>query len=141
MCTPTPTPTRTASFTPTPCFAEVCVLKFNDINGNGTQDTGESGLAGWNIEITDLKGNVVAFITTGAGGTFCTGVPASTTYTVFEVPQAGWTQTFPPAPGIHTVFVECGQLVNLEFGNFQNPTATPTRTPTKTKTPNVPPPG
>jgi len=74
-------------------------------------------------------------------------VPASTTYTVSEVLQNGWTQTFPPAPGTHTVFVECGQLVNLEFGNFVNPTSTPTRTPTATptrtptKTPNVPPPG
>jgi len=132
MCTPTPT--RTASFTPTPCFGEVCVLKFNDANGNGMQDAGESGLSGWNVEITDVHGNVVAFITTGPGGTFCSGVPGSTAYTVFEVPQAGWTQTFPPAPGVYNVFVECGQLLNLEFGNFQNPTATPTRAPTAAPT-------
>ncbi|HXQ21198.1 MAG TPA: hypothetical protein VN812_05950 [Candidatus Acidoferrales bacterium] len=98
------------------------------------QDAGESGLSGWNVEITDVHGNVVAFITTGPGGTFCSGVPGSTAYTVFEVPQAGWTQTFPPAPGVYNVFVECGQLLNLEFGNFQNPTATPTRAPTAAPT-------
>jgi len=59
----------------------------------------------------------------------CVGLDAQMTYTVSEVLQSGWTQTF-PAGGTHTIFLECGQNVNLEFGNFQNPTPTPTRTPT-----------
>jgi hypothetical protein len=32
----------------------------------------------------------------------------------------------------HTVFAECGQLLNLVFGNSEN--STPTRTPTRTPT-------
>ena len=142
--TPTLTPTRTASFTPTSCFAEVCVLKFNDQDHDGFHDPGEPSIAGWLIDIADPGGNIISTLITGIQG--CTGVPASTTYTVSEVLQNGWTQTFPPAPGTHTVFVECGQLVNLEFGNFENPISTPTRTPTATptraptNTPKVPPP-
>jgi len=131
----TPSPTATA----TPCLGELCLTKFNDVNGNGVQDAGEPGLAGWNIEITDPIGSVVAFVATGAAGTVCTGVPGAAPYTVFELPQAGWTQTFPPAPGLHSVFVECGQLLNLGFGNFRSPSATSTPTRTPTNTPKVPP--
>jgi CSLREA domain-containing protein len=132
--TATATPTRTPTNTPTPSgHAEVCVLKFNDANGNGIQDAGESGIPGWKIEITDLSGNVVAFITTGSTGILCTGVPAPATYTVFEVPQAGWTQTFPPPPGLHTVSVANGQLLNLSFGNYRG-TITPPPPPSSTAT-------
>ncbi len=152
----TSTPTRTASPTKTPCFAEVCVFKFEDQDHDGLHDPGEPNIAGWFIHIADPSGNIISTLTTGLQA--CTGVPALVTYTVSEVLQSGWTQTFPPAPGTHTVFVECGQLLNLEFGNFQNPISTPTRTSTRppantptrtptssptrtrTNTPKVPPP-
>jgi len=124
VCTPTPT------VTPTACLAQICVTKFNDANGNGTHDVGETGIAGWNIEITDLSGNVVAFMATGTNGTSCAQVAAPAMYTVLEIPQAGWTQTFPAPPGLHTTFVECGQMATLEFGNLRRPPNTPTRTPT-----------
>ncbi len=100
-----------------PGKAEICVLKFDDKNGNGLQDQGEPGLPNWTVEIRDASGNVIATLTTGSSGSFCTGVPAPATYTVSEVPQPGWTQTFPSTPGTHTVTVASGQLVNLNFGN------------------------
>ena len=137
MCTPTPT--RTASFTATPCIAEICAKKFEDQDHDGSHDPGEPYIAGWLIHIADPGTNVIATLTTGLQE--CSSVPALVTYTVSEVLQTGWTQTFPAAPGAHTVFVECNQLLNLEFGNFQNPTPTRTPTRTPTKTPNVPPPG
>ena len=161
-CTPTPsvtatpTVTRTASATatvtetPSPSgHAELCVTKFNDLNGNGQQDTGEPGLAGWTVEVTDLFGNVITTLTTTASGTICGGIPAPASYTVFEVPQAGWTQTFPAPPGLHAITVTAGQLLNLSFGNWRGgttpsatatATVTPTARATATATPTVTPP-
>ncbi|HSP96600.1 MAG TPA: SdrD B-like domain-containing protein, partial [Candidatus Dormibacteraeota bacterium] len=133
---PTPSLTRTPTPpTPTPaCSAELCVFKFNDLNGDGVHDPGEPGLAGWTMHVTDPNMNVVANMATGAQGSFCIGVPAPVTYTVSEVPQNGWTQTSPPAPGSHIFTIQCGQLVNVEFGNAQDATRTPTRTLTRTAT-------
>ena len=121
------------------------MAKFEDRDHDGVHDPGEPTLGGWLVHIADSSGNIVFTLTTGLQE--CTSVSAAVTYIVSEVPQGGWTETFPPAPGTHTVSVECGQLLNLEFGNFQNPISTPTRTPTRTpthtatRTPKVPPPG
>jgi hypothetical protein len=118
------------------------VTKFDDQDQDGVHDPGEPGLAGWTINVVDAGMNVLPVVT-GAQGTTCTGVPAPAVYTAFEVPQAGWTQTFPPAPGSHFFGIECGQLVNIEFGNRSNVTRTPTLTatasltPTRTRTPTL----
>jgi hypothetical protein len=56
--------------------------------------------------------------TTGTGGTyrFC-GLPPGT-YTVAEVLQPLWVQTFPPTPGTHTVTLAANQVVTgRNFGN------------------------
>lgn len=114
----TPTPTSTPSPTPTsPCFAELCVFKFNDLDGDGFHDAGEPGLAGWMINIAITGGPLISTVTTGAAGAICTGVPAPASYTISEVLQDGWTQTFPPPPGMHFIGINCGHLVNLEFAN------------------------
>lgn len=140
----TRTPTRTATRTPTPCFGEVCVTKFHDRDGDGVQDANEAGLAGWTINLVDGGMHVVPVVT-GAQGTTCTGVPAPAVYTAAEVLQGGWTQTFPPPPGTHFFGIECGQLVNIAFGNMQIGMSTPTRTATATatrtatRTSNIPP--
>jgi len=102
-------------------MAEICVTKFEDKNGNGVQNSGEPGLSGWQIEVTDVSGNPIPgspFTTTGTG-TICFGVPAPATYTISEGLPLGWTQTAPQPvpPGTHTVTVSPGQLVNLSFGN------------------------
>ena len=82
--------------------------------------------------------NPVTTLITGVQG--CTGIPGAATYTFSEVLQNGWTQTF-PASGTYNLFVECGEVLNLEFGNFENPTVTATPTRTATRTPNIPPNG
>ena len=99
-------------------IAEICVTKFEDQNGNGVQDPGEPGLAGWQIEVTDVSGNPIPgspFIT-DAAGTVCFGVPAPGTYTITEQVQTGWT---PTTPNPQTVNVSPSQTVYLSFGNTE----------------------
>ncbi|HEY3172875.1 MAG TPA: SdrD B-like domain-containing protein, partial [Thermoanaerobaculia bacterium] len=49
--------------------AMVSGVKFNDVNGNGVRDSGEDGMAGVTIRITDAA-NVVRTTTTDASGSF-----------------------------------------------------------------------
>lgn len=136
MCTPTPT--HTASVTPTtPCGAELCVTKFEDFDQNGAQGAGEPFIAGWSIQVTPTGGGSVIILTTGVNG--CTVVPGMSSYTVAEVLQGGWTQSFPAPPGVHNIFLECSQALTVTFGNFQAAAPTSTRTRTPTRTPHVPP--
>ena len=47
------------------------------------------------------------------------------TYTVSEVEQPGWTQTFPSGAGTHVVTLTAGQTASgLNFGNFKDPVIT-----------------
>jgi len=125
------------------------VTKFNDLDHDGVQDPFEPGLAGWTINLSDPNMNLTQIVT-NSGGTTCTGIQAGLQYVAFETLQIGWTQSFPAPSGAHNLFIECGQLINISFGNFQNGvstptstrtnTATPTNTPTRTHTPNINPP-
>jgi uncharacterized repeat protein (TIGR01451 family) len=99
-------------------YTELCGIKFNDLNGNGTQDSGEPGLANWVIEVKDANGNIIGYAVTDAQGKYCVVVPSPGTYTVSEQQQAGWTQTAPPTPGTYTVTVPPGRT-DLNFGNQQ----------------------
>ena len=94
-------------------------MKFNDIDGDGTNDGGsDPGLAGWTIELDkDANGTVDATTVTGAGGTYSfTGLTAGT-YRIREVGQVGWTQTT-VNPGDVTVVSGTNSTGN-NFGNFQ----------------------
>ncbi|MEG4277304.1 DUF4347 domain-containing protein [Microcoleus sp. MON1_C1] len=98
--------------------------KFNDLNNNGVQDTGELGLPNWKF-----------FLDTNNNGTLDTGEantdtdPAGNykfldlsagTYKVREVLQPTWTQTTPDPADIT---VTSGQdITNINFGNFQSST-------------------
>ncbi len=94
----------------------LCVVKFNDLNGNGDLDSGELTLSGWVFTIKDADGIVVATITTSAtGAPNCIDLPSGT-YTVTETPQAGWTPTT-PGGGTQTFTVVLGQTTTLTFGN------------------------
>jgi len=97
---------------------QICVVKFEDLDGDGVQDPGEPLLAGWQFTVTDASGAMVGTITTSQPGTppACLTVPAPGTYTVTETVQPGWTPTAPPS-GSQTVTVQPGQTVNLTFGN------------------------
>lgn len=81
---------------------EIRGTKWNDLNGDGTKDGDEPGLAGWNIYL-DVNGSGTwdlgepNVLTDDQGGYGFTGLQPGT-YVVAEVQQPGWTQTFPAGP-------------------------------------------
>jgi hypothetical protein len=91
--------------------------KFEDLNGNGIKEMGESGLGGWTIYV-DLDNS----------GTFDPGEPCGVTdgngfyqnhappgmWPVREVQQAGWLQTTPDPRIINVVNTT---LFDVDFGN------------------------
>jgi len=125
--TPTPTPPPTPTPTPTPPTTPVqqgsiSGLKFNDGNGNGTQDAEEIGLSGWQIFL-DANGNNSldsgeTTVNTDNSGNYSFSNLNPGTYNVREVQQTGWTQTTTnPAP----VNLGSGESRSgINFGNFQN---------------------
>ncbi|MFT5142150.1 MAG: hypothetical protein ACI80V_002406 [Rhodothermales bacterium] len=97
------------------CPSGICGLKFNDVNGNGVQDSGETGLANW--EFT-LSGASTGEATSDANGRFCFADLAPGTYFLGETNQAGWIQTAPPAPGTFDIDLGSGENLNgYAFGN------------------------
>ncbi|MEM1218299.1 MAG: PKD domain-containing protein [Bacteroidota bacterium] len=95
----------------------ICGFKYNDLNGNGTQDFGENGLPNWQINLTPA---VVAPQLTDQNGTYCFNNLPPGTYTVSETMQAGWTQTEPGGAGTYTITVAPGVVnSNVDFGNTQ----------------------
>jgi subtilisin-like proprotein convertase family protein len=105
--------------------------KWNDLNANGIQDSGEAGLAGWTIYL-DADGNgqldsgELSTVTDIDGNYAFTGLPAGD-YTVAEVLPTGWEQTFPfPLPDLlgtglvaGPTIVDAGATLTLEF-EFEN---------------------
>src|SRR5207245_813544 len=116
--------------------------KSNDLNGNGTKDSGEPGLALWEVRAyVDGNGNgppdsretTVASTTTDALGNYTLSLNPGT-YVVCEVLQSGWTQSFPTGNTRCAAVSGLGQAgyaltvssnsseSNNDFGNFQQGT-------------------
>ncbi|MEM3692890.1 MAG: SdrD B-like domain-containing protein [Candidatus Bathyarchaeia archaeon] len=102
-----------------PPGGKISGYKWNDLNGNGVWDAGEPAIQGWEIK---LSGPVSKTTWTDSSGYYEFGDLDMGTYTVSETLQAGWTQTYPAAPGTHTVKLSKGkeEATNINFGNFQN---------------------
>ena len=116
---------------------EISGLKFNDLNRNGTKDSGEPGLANWTIcldDDVDRNNGDLGCVTTSDGTTddqdgdgvtdpvgfyYFSVTPG--TYYVYEVNQDGWTQTAPSAvyygPLVVSAAVEEQTYLNRDFGN------------------------
>ena len=81
--------------------------KFHDLDGDGQWDDGEPGLGGWTIYLdADQDGQLDAdepFAVTNAEGDYALTSLPSGTYTVSELPQYGWQQTFPSYGDIERV--------------------------------------
>jgi hypothetical protein len=93
-------------------------LKFEDVNGNGIQDTGEPGLAGWVIQLIDAgSGAVISTTTTDAAGNYQFANVAAGTFRVREMLQPGWVQTTANPPDINTAVN--GSASGVDFGNFR----------------------
>ena len=98
--------------------ATVSGMKVNDINANGTKDSGEQGIAGWQITLQEIGKTAVITKTTGADGyySFTDVIPGN--YKLCEVAKNGWNQTFPGAGGCYTLNVDAG--ANITGKNFLN---------------------
>jgi subtilisin family serine protease/subtilisin-like proprotein convertase family protein/uncharacterized protein (DUF2141 family) len=101
---------------------EIRGSKWEDADGNGVRDVGEVGLSGWTIYLdADGDGTFDAdetSTTTDANGDYSFADLPPGTYTVAEVQQEGWEQTYPGSPGTHTVNLESGEIVTgMDFGN------------------------
>ncbi|MCX7908348.1 MAG: hypothetical protein N2560_02380 [Ignavibacteria bacterium] len=93
--------------------------KFNDLNCNGKSDYGEPVLQNWGIVFQGIQGqNFTDTVFTGSDGYYSIQVPPGC-YNVYEIPQSGWTQTYPS--GIQQVCIHSGQVVTINFLNCQKP--------------------
>jgi len=114
-----------------PLLGAISGYKWEDNDGDGNWDTGEGELAleGWTIELWNADGTVMlASATTGDGseggwplGYYRFTDLAEGTYRVYEGSQGGWTQSYPAAPGYHTITLAAGEeSQDNNFGNFEN---------------------
>ncbi len=104
-------------------LATISGQKFNDLDGNGALNGGESGLSGWTIFLDSnnngaLDGGESSTTTSGVGGnyTFTGLLPGS--YRVREVQQSGWTQTTSNPSDL--AVTSGSNLTGVDFGNFQD---------------------
>jgi len=89
-------------------------MVWEDLNGDGTKDIGELGLAGWTV---NLEGPVTMSTTTDLSGTYLFSPLLAGTYIVSEQIVAGWLQTAPPAR-TYTITLATNQFSSSnDFGN------------------------
>jgi len=93
-------------------------VEFNDLNGNGIRDASEPSLANWTIVLKNNTGSNVGTIMTDINGNYTFSGLAAGNYTVEEVLQANWTQTF-PSIRIYNLTLAAGEnVIGIDFGNY-----------------------
>jgi uncharacterized repeat protein (TIGR01451 family) len=97
-----------------PCPGCLKIYKYNDKNGNGKKDCGESYLSGWVFTVTDSQGKSWSGTTNWYGYvTICNLLPG--VYTVTETPKTSWTCT--TGNPLNNVTVVSGKTTTVYFGN------------------------
>ncbi len=92
---------------------------FNDVNGNGTKDQGDTGLANWTIVLKNSIGSIVKTLITDINGNYTFGDLIAGNYAVEQVLAPDWTRTLPNASGIYNISVAAGENVTgRDFGNI-----------------------
>jgi len=95
---------------------------YNDLNGDGSLETGELGLSGWTIRLLDTSNNIVASTTTDSSGNYSFPGVSPGSYTVASIAPSGYIPTAPDS-GTLSVTAAAGQTINsLNFGEFQTAT-------------------
>ncbi len=90
-------------------------VKFDDLNGNGVNDS-EPGLAGWTINLSGTGGGSTV---TAGGGLYAFADVGPGAHTLSEVAQAGWVATV-PAGGTTNFTNNSGVDKTQDFGNFDS---------------------
>lgn len=103
-------------------LGEIHGTKFEDLNANGIEDTGEAGLQGWKININgkDTITNTLVnkTTTTDINGDYNFTGLTNGTYTITETAQNNWIQST-PATDKYTVIITSGAFITKQdFGNF-----------------------
>ena len=88
---------------------------YDDLNGNGTHDAGEPGLAGWIVAAYQSSGTPIS-TTTAADGSYTLAVPPGT-YAIQETLQSGWAETA-PAAAYNVTAVSQQTTSGEDFENF-----------------------
>lgn len=100
-------------------FSAISGTIFNDINGNGSKDQGDTGLANWTIVLKDSIGSILKTLTTDVNGNYTFGDLNAGNYALEEVLASDWTRTFPNASGTYNITVAAGENVTgKDFGNI-----------------------
>src|SRR5581483_4813853 len=112
-----------AKLTVKPTPGSITGQVFNDKNGNGSKDAGDTGLSGWTVYLdTDNDGNLDSgetSTTTDSNGQFTFNGLAPGSYHLEVVPQNGWLQTLPDN-GYHWIMtVNSGQQSSEDVGFTQ----------------------
>jgi hypothetical protein len=94
-------------------------MKWNDLDGDGSQDDGEPGLANWQIQLQGDNGIFSSTLTGSQGNYWFMNLPPGN-YTVTEVLQSDWQQTW-PEDGQYAFLLSPGLIVeNANFGNWSS---------------------
>lgn len=107
-------------------------LKFSDANNNGVRDGGEGGLAGVQIQLTNVTTGVLSTANTDSNGNYRFTNLAPGTYRVREISPSGFSQSTTNPADI--VLASGATVSGIDFGNFRQ-TFTPSPTPTPEPTP------
>ncbi|HNU35851.1 MAG TPA: SdrD B-like domain-containing protein, partial [Methanomassiliicoccales archaeon] len=101
-------------------MVSICGYKYEDMDGDGILEAGDTGIAGWTIYL--FEGTVeedekpIATTVTNCSGGYCfTGLPAGT-YTVIEEAREGWYNT---TLGEVEVTLGSGGSANINFLNTE----------------------
>jgi hypothetical protein len=97
-------------------YSSVSGTVYSDLNGNGIKNSGEPGLSGWVLTVDGDSATV-----TDANGNYTIDGLLPGTYSIGQLPEDGWVQTFPAENGNHSVVVTTGLIFSgYHFGNFKN---------------------
>ncbi len=88
---------------------------FNDLNGDGTLESGEPGLSGWTVQLLNSSNAVIATATTNSSGDYSFTSLLPGTYAVQVVSQSGYVAT---SPASVTLTDDNGQADTVNFGEF-----------------------
>jgi uncharacterized protein (DUF2141 family) len=97
---------------------EICVFKYEDMNGNGEFDGGDAPISGWGVSLYDANDTLVASGMTNATGEICFGGLEPGDYYVREEVRDGWYGTENGTNDI-PVTVIVGESAEVIFGNTQ----------------------
>ena len=102
-----------------PPLVTITGRKFEDKNGDGIFDEDEPLLSGWTIELLDSVGEVAATTTTAADGSYSFDDLDPGTYSVQEVQQDGFLQTYPASLTYDSLVLDGGDVAaDIDFGNL-----------------------